>query len=395
VVSPAPSGRTVSDGDRLDERLGSAGVAANRVQRRWAYRRLALGLSPTPRPGLVLLLVGMALGPHGLGVLSNSVVAALDPAVSVALAALGAIIGLDIHVRRPGDARLFGAASVEAAATILAVAAGVVIVHALSPVQEPTPWLLALMLGICAAPSSTAADTADTAGKSSDVLAARIGDLDDVLPIALGVMAVAWTRSGPPLAVAGLIAQGGVIALAVAFATGLLMTQAPSESEQRVFAIGALLLLGGAAAHLSLSALFMGLLAGVFWNVTGTPARDRIERDMRYLQHPLVVLLLVVAGSRLEIPTLWWGLVLAYIVLRIIGKLIGGRLAGRVAGRELPHDVAFSLSAPGVVGIAIALNVLQAGEGSVPGATMFSIVIAGSLGSDLLSMIGVRRSWPA
>ena len=141
-----------------------------------------------------------------------------------------------------------------------------IIVHALSPVPEPTPWLLALMLGICAAPSSTAADTA---AESHQVLAARIGDLDDVLPIALGVMAVAWTRPGTPLAVTGLIAQGGLIALAVAFATWLLMTQTSSESEQRVFAIGALLLLGGAAAHLSLSALFMGLLAGVFWNVTG------------------------------------------------------------------------------------------------------------------------------
>ena len=392
MVSPARVDRTVSDGDPLDGRLRSSGGTADRVRRRWASRRLALGLSPTPRPGLVLLLVGMALGPHGIGVLSTSVAAALDPAVSVALAALGAIVGLDLHVRRPGDARLFGAASVEAAATILVVAAGVIIVHALSTVPEPAPWLLALMLGICAAPSSTAADTAD---KSYHVLASRLGDLDDVLPIVLGVTAVAWTRSGTALAVAGLIGQGGVIALAIAFATGLLMTQAPSESEQRVFAIGALLLLGGAAAHLSLSALFMGLLAGVFWNVTGTPARDRIERDMRYLQHPLVVLLLVVAGSRLDLSTRWWGLVLAYIVLRIIGKLIGSRLAGRVAGRELPHDVGFSLSAPGVVGIAIALNVLQAGEGSVPGATMFSIVIAGSLGSDLLSMIGVRRSRPA
>jgi hypothetical protein len=162
-----------------------------------------------------------------------------------------------------------------------------------------------------------------------------------------------------------------------------------------VFAIGALLLLGGAAAHLSLSALFMGLLAGVLWNVAGTPARDRIERDMRYLQHPLVVLLLVVAGSRLELSTEWWGVVVAYIVLRTIGKLVGSRLAGRVAGRRLPGDVAFSLSAPGVVGIAIALNVLQAGDASMPGATIFSIVIAGSLGSDLLSLFGLRRSRPA
>ena len=243
-----------------------------------------------------------------------------------------------IHVRRPGDARLFGAASVEAAATILVVAAGVIIVHALSTVPEPAPWLLALMLGICAAPSSTAADTAD---KSYHVLAARVGDLDDVLPIVLGVLAIAWTRQERPLAVAGLIGQGGADAVAVAFATGLLMTQTSSESEQRVFVIGALLLLGGAAAHLSLSALFMGLLAGVFWNVTGAPARDRVARDVPYLQHPLTVLLFVVAGSRLDLSTALLGVVVAYSCWNL-GKLIGGRLAGRVAGRELPHDVAFS-----------------------------------------------------
>ena len=49
------------------------------------------------------------------------------------------------------------------------------------------------MLGICAAPSSTAADTADS---EACHCAARIGDLDDVLPIALSALVVVWTRPG-------------------------------------------------------------------------------------------------------------------------------------------------------------------------------------------------------
>ena len=77
------------------------------------------------------------------------------------------------------------------------------------------------------------------------------------------------------------------------------MTQTPSESEQRVFAIGALLLLGGAAAHLSLSALFIGLLAGCVLEchrgrrrVIGSSATCAIC-SIRWS-----VLLLVVAGAR-------------------------------------------------------------------------------------------------
>jgi hypothetical protein len=44
-----------------------------------------------------------------------------------------------------------------------------------------------------------------------------------------------------------------------------------------------------------------------------------------------------------------------------------------------------------VVGIAIALNVLQAGGGSPASTTLFAIVVAGSLASELLSLVISRR----
>jgi len=357
---------------------------------RWPSRRLALGLSPTPTAGLALLLVGMALGAHGLNVLSEPILGSLDPAVSAALAALGALVGLEIRVRRPREGRLLTAANIEAGATIVVVAAGIAIVSVLSPPAAQMPWLFAAMLGVCAAPSSTPWGPPDDLRRAT---AARIGDLDDVLPIVLGVIAIAWARAAPPLALLALVGQTAGIAIVVAAAGWLLVTQTAAESEQRVFAVGALLLLGGAAAHLSVSALFVGLIAGICWNATSTPGRDRIARDLLYLQHPLVVLLLIVAGARLQIGVGVWGLVAAYVVLRMAGKVIGAWVASRIAP-ELPADLGFRLVAPGVAAVAIALDAQQA-RGASDAQTMFAIVVAGSLASELLSVVASRREEPA
>lgn len=380
-MTPLPVGETVGKHAPFDTAVDTSQLAAGPPRRRWPYRRLALGLSPMPRSGLLLLIVGMALGPYGLHVLSEQALALLDPAVSVALAAVGVLVGLEVRVRPSAEGRLIAVASLDAAATILVVGIGMVLVLRWSVITLPTPWLLAFMLGICAAPSSTPADVAEDERQR---LAARVGDLDDVLPIVLSALAIVWMPPGTPKVSAWLLAQGGLLAVAMAFAVRLLVTQTSSENEQRVFVIGALLLLGGSATYLSLSALFAGLAAGVFWNITGAPARDHIARDVRLLQHPLTVLLLVVAGARVEFTGDVLGLVVAYVVLRIAAKLVSGWVAARLT-HELPRRFGLFLSAPGVVGIAIALNVLQARGGA--GATIFAIVIAGLLGAELFSLL--------
>ena len=67
-------------------------------------RRLLLGWSATSVPIAPLLLVGVFLGPHGLAVLSESALAAVDPAMSVALAVLGILVGLEFSEPRAGAA---------------------------------------------------------------------------------------------------------------------------------------------------------------------------------------------------------------------------------------------------------------------------------------------------
>ena len=354
------------------------------MNRPWTFdRRLALGLLPTPVLGLLVLLVGVALGPHGLSLLTPSVLSYLDPAVSVALAALGVLVGLGLDIRRPRERRLLAAASLEGGFTMLLVGAGVLfILSRWSAPADLAPWLLALMLGICASTSATTVTEASDPSRAPD---ARLGDLDDVLPIVIGGLALAWMREGSLGAAASLAMQASVVALLLALAAWLLVTRASSDSERRVFILGSLLLLGGAAEYLSLSALLAGFVGGTFWSRVGGSGCDHIRRDVYRLQHPLVVLLLVIAGARVGFTPIVFGLAMLYLVFRITGKVVGGLLVRRMIPSDLPSPVGLGLMSPGIVGIAFALNVLEAGPDGAD--LVLAVAVAGSVGSELLSVL--------
>jgi hypothetical protein len=347
--------------------------------------RIGLGLAPTPRPGLAALLpLGLALGPAGLNLLSDSVLSYLDPAVSVSLVALGIFAGLDVNFRRPREGALLAAASVEAGITTLFVGGAMLVAQSRFALEGPPLWQMALMLGIAAAVSSTSSSAA--ADRSSS-LATRVGDLDDVLPIVLGGFVLASTVRGVSFGAVSLAAQAALIALVIAGAGWLLIAQAPAEGEQHVFVAGSLLLLGGAAAYLSMSALWIGFVGGIVWGVSAGSARDNIDRNMQYLQHPLMALLLLVAGARLQLGIVAVALAAIYLACRMAGKLAGGVLARVLVMPELPADLGRRLIAPGVMAVAFALNVRQAAGQSEATTMLLSVAVLGSLGSELLSVL--------
>ena len=357
---------------------------APRVRRRgpswWLRTRMALGLSPAPLPAL-LLLAGVALGPSGLRLLSEVVLSYLDLMVSAALAALGVLVGFGLDMRRPREWRLLGAASVEAGLTIVLVAVGVALTARLLPIPELSPWYVALVLGICASASSTIPAIDRTAHR----LVTRVGDLDDVFPIVLGGFALGLAHEVSAPAAAWLSFQAIAIALAVAAAGWILITQASSESEERVFAVGTVLLLGGVAEFLSVSALLSGLVAGAYWGFHGGPARDTIARDVRHMQHPLVVLLLLIAGARAGFSLVLVTPAIAYLALRVVAKLAGGWLVRRIVGPDVPPHLGMYLLSPGVIAVAFALNAELVGAGA--SGFVLIIVVAASIGTDLLSML--------
>ena len=371
--------------DPIDARLGTvAGLPARPRRARWLRARLALGLAPTPVPGVVLLPLGMALGPHGLGMLSSRTLTYLDPAISVALTALGVFIGLGLVLRRPRENQLLAAASVEALATIVTVAGALFAAGTfLWPDASAPTWFAIATVAICASASSTAAGPGHG---PTGAAAARIGDLDDVVPVILGGLVLAWAREGLVWPSVLLFLQSIALGLVIAIAGALLVSDVASDSEQRVFALGALLLLAGIAEYLALSALLTGFVAGLFWNLAAPRVRDRIARDVRHVQHPLVVLLLLLAGARVEAPGAAAMLTIAYVLFRLVGKIAGGWAAARVARVQAPMSLGLYLLSPGVIGIAFALNAVPAASAEM-GARVLAAVVFGSLVFELISLL--------
>lgn len=344
--------------------------------------RQLLGWSGRAAPVAVLLMTGMALGPSGINLLTTAM-PLLDPVVPVALAALGVLVGLGVGDRRADDRRLVGAAILQSTVVMLAVSGGIAMIAlATIPLDARLFWTLTLVSGICAATSLTLPSRDPLEPRPA---ATRLIELGVLLPIVAGGLVLAGLRAGSPVAAVTLMSQASGVTLMLAAAGWLLLTRASSETEERVFAVSALLLVGGVADALALSALFGGLLAGVFWRYAGRHPRDTIRRDVLFVQHPLLVLVLLLAGARAELSSVSLALGAGYLVLRMGAQMAGGALAHRTAGAKAPGDLGLYLLPPGVFGVAFALNAVSV-VGS-DAAVVHAAVVAGTIGSELVAVV--------
>ena len=353
--------------------------------RRW---RALMAWSATSAPVGLLLLAGLAVGPAGIHLLSRPTLTLLDPVVPVALAAFGMLVGLSPIDRRTGDVRLLWVASLAAAVAAAVVAAGFGLLTVASPAAIPRPLLILILgAGICAATSLTL--------PSDDSLEPRScappgGGGGGLLPIVAGGVMLSWINTGSVAGAASVIGHACGVIVAVAAAAWLLLTKASSATDERVFAVSALLLVGGVAAALSVSALFAGLVAGLLWRYTRRHPRETIRRDVLFVQHPLLVLVLLVAGARAELSPATIALGIVYVVLRVGGMLAAGAVARRAAGMKALRDLGRQLLPPGVFGVGFALNAV-----SVLGpdaSTLLAIVVVGTIGSEVAAVLLSPRS---
>jgi hypothetical protein len=336
-------------------------------------------------PAFALLLCGIAVGPSGLAVLSPRLLNVLGPAVSIGLTALGLLIGLSLALENRRAARQLIAGWLEAGVTMIVVGGAVALTARFSLVDAALPVISIALIAICAAPS--AATVNDTALDDELSGAADAAHYGDVLAILLGGFVVMWLAEPSASAMLWLALNVTGIAAAAAVAGWLLVDEAATESEQRVFAAGTLLLLGGAAVYLASPAIFIGGLAGVVWNLAGGRSRDRIARDVRYVQHPLIVMLLIVAGASIEISAEVFALGLFVAICRLGGKLVGARVASRVLVRDGPRESALQLVSPGLVGVALALSVTVPPGGSNLPRFLLSVTVAATLVSDVIALL--------
>jgi hypothetical protein len=367
--------------DPLDPRFDRAAVPAadtwpQRLARR-LYTRAAFGLAPVLAPAMLFVPLGYLLGPAGLSLLPARALAHLDPVISVGLATLGVFVGLALGRRPRWDTRLFLAASFEAIVTVVIV--GSAILYLLYtwhlPLQTST---IAIALALAVSASASAASA------SSSAIAARIADLDDVLPIAVGALAVALLGNGNANGGASALALVGatlLVGLTVGVAGWLLIERAHSVAERGLFVLGLLALVGGASAYLSLSPLLAGLTAGMFWNWAPGHSDVIVREDLHKYQHPLAVLMLIAAGASLDVSMAALWLFAPFVVFRMAGKLAGGWLASRLTPGLASADLGSHLLAPGLLGIAFALNVHQH-LATADAAAVLTAVVIGTLASE-------------
>ncbi len=373
----------------LDDRGGrDAGALPGRQRPESGGWRGLLRWSATDAPVALLLTAGIAAGPQGINLLPSAALSLLDAIVPVALAALGALVGLSVGDRRLGDARLLAAAGSASLVTVLVIAAGfgAAVTGALSPLA-PASWILLLAGGICGATSLTL--PSDEASGPQNA-ATRFVELGVLLPIAGGGILLAWLGADTALSAAGRLWHACAATLAVAAAAWLLLTTVRTEVEERIYAASALLLVGGVAVALSFSALFGGVIAGLVWRLAGRHPRETVQRDVLFLQHPLLVLVLLVAGARADLSPMTLGIGAVYVALRITGQLAAGVVGRRIIGSGAPRDLGREGLPPGVFGVGFALNVL--GAAGADGSLLLSVVVVGTIGSAIVGAFLPPRS---
>ena len=345
------------------------------------------GRSAIDRPALLFLPLGMAMGPRGLNVLPESLLAFLDPAVSAALATLGALAGLGLYRDRRREPALLTSVLVDVGLAIVAVGGCAAAVWRATGLGLDSTWIAAACLAVAAVASTPGTRSA---AHPFAALIVRIGELGTAIAIVLGALALAWLRHLSPGASLLLTAELCAIAAMIGLAGWLLAGQTSDDNEQRVFAAGTVLLLGGAAEYLAASALFLGFVAGACWRVMGGAAGERMTRDLEYLQHPLVVLLLIIAGAKCDFSAGAMALVAAYVLCRTGAKLASGFVVSRLASIGRPLALGLHLLPTGVIGVAFALNLVAAW--SNPAAPLIlDILVLGTLLSELLAITNAPR----
>lgn len=144
-----------------------------------------------PAPTLLFVVLGVALGPSGLNILTRAVLARGQAIPWVALAVLGIFVGLGL-ARASGTVagKTFLGSGVLALITVGTVAVGLFVLVS-EPQMQPSGNLMAasILMGVCASASAALSATGGAGGELQR--AAHLADLDDVPLVLFGTMAVA------------------------------------------------------------------------------------------------------------------------------------------------------------------------------------------------------------
>ncbi len=330
--------------------------------------------------GWEFFIVGVAIGPAGLNIISSADLVQLDPFIALGLGWAGLIFGSQFHYNDlkkidPAMIRLTVAQAVMVGACLFFLCA--VILSILMPV--PFGALVSSSLAVAAA-------GAISSPTAISLMSSRFPKSQNTLKRAL--MIIATLDVGPALLVIGFVflffshdASGQfsfgrgslllfysmVISAALAGVFRLFDRDNLTDDDNLAVFIGFIIFISGIAFYLQLSPLFLSLLVGVFLANT-LSHDDRIYAALHSTEKPFYVVLLVVSGMWWQGGGLgMWVMAIAITVARLWLKQECLNVASEyyLKDKRLPPNAGLGLGAQGSLALAIGLNFLIGYPGEV------------------------------
>lgn len=359
-----------------------------------------------------LLLLGMALGPRGLGLVPVEVLDGLDPVIHLAVGWAGLIFGLQFNRRLVGLYRLrrWALSFAQALFTgIVAACAGLFLVpRVVANADSVLVLRSALLIGICSAVSAPS-----SIHYFSRVFRIR-GRVNRLLKFIVGVDAI------PAVVMLGLLASlyhvaavdgslwpslspwffaGAVLGVVLGLCLFGLIELELSRDELLLFVLGMVVLAGGLAHYLRLSALFVTFVMGV--TVANTAwKREEVHKITAHAEQPIYLTLMFLAGTTMTLNVEVVALGLALVAVRLMAKLIAN-----VPWRFMPFEeeaetplLGLALLSQGGWAVVLAIDWLYVYRSDTARAEglgwVASAVLFGVLANELLSPIFIKLLFP-
>lgn len=370
-------------------------------------RRASLGIRLFVSAGSHYVLLGLLLGPHGAGLITQAVTDSLAPFIALGLGWIGLLFGLqfDRQTLKAFTRREHAMVLGQSIVTWTLVAAGLVGILVLAGRREASSLAAACAAAAagCASSPTGAAVVFGSARVSGPF--SRLATLATSLDGATGIVFLAIVYAAVhPAAPVGLVDLGPVRWIVVPILLALLFgwlflslsREKPPPDEFMLFLLAVALILAGSSLSMAASALFTSWLTGVFI-ANLSPLRKRVYTALARWEKPVHVLFLLLAGTLLSLSSWYVGLFLAaYLVLRATGKLLGGQFA-----RPLLDPMSGSkrfgatLLSQGGVSIAIAMSALLLLRATFPGSqvvpALFDATILGIILFEIIGPVMMRR----
>lgn len=370
--------------------------------------------------GAEYLLVGALIGPHiPPRLMSTDSLSALVPVMNLLLGLVGFLVGLRVRnafTEWRGIAVGLGTSVVTC--TLVAIATASVAAMVLPaegplfqyPLLSGEGWVFEmytarnhLMIGLSVGVIATVSSSGLLVGLGESLKlqsptfatlrsSAAISQIFAI--VAMGAV-LAWSRDASTLP---LPAVGRWIWLVAALGLGLVcgvcftLFIGKEEGQSRIFlaTVGTVTFAAGTGAALGVSPLLVNLISGLTVSMMSTHAQVLLA-ELDRLQHPLFVLLLILAGAYwMPVSGSAWLFPVVYIVVRFGAVWLSSWLFARGVAREtLRNRMGSGLIVQGTLAVSVAIDHSLASSGQ--GAEVLTAALIGTLAFDTMGAPGVRK----